>query len=111
MTVTPKMHHNSRILRRDDDEPAVVEYARHYVLLCDPSLSGHGGHNQLYKIACILVDKFHLPLTKAWGLLLEFNERCRPPWTKAELVHKLVDAYKTIGIFYYESGFAGAAEV
>jgi hypothetical protein len=92
----------ARILRHVAGEPAVVEHARHYVLLCDRSLSGHGGHNQLYRVACVLVDKFHLSLTQAWQLLLEFNDRCQPPWSKGELIHKLADAFKVVGVFYDE---------
>jgi len=80
----------------------MLEHARHYVGSCDPSISGYEGHNQLYRVACILVDKFDLPLTQAWRLLLEFNTRCLPPWTKVELIHKLADAFKVVGVFYDE---------
>src|SRR5262249_36413373 len=60
----------------------------------DPAVSGQHGHNQTYKAACKAGPGFDLPPDVALGLLREFSLRCRPPWTEAELRHKVNDAYK-----------------
>jgi hypothetical protein len=77
--------------------------ARSFITAEPPCIAGHGGHNQLFKVVCALVARFNLPLLEVWKLLLEFNTRCRPRWSKVELIHKLVDAHKTIGVQYDEA--------
>jgi hypothetical protein len=37
-------------------------------------------------------------MDEAWPLMLEFNARCTPPWTEAELIHKLACADDWDGI-------------
>lgn len=66
-------------------------------------VSGHDGHKQLFKVVCAIVCRYKLPLLSAWKLLLEFNERCKPRWSKAELVHKVADAFKIVGVHYAEA--------
>jgi len=80
-----------------------IEQARRYVSQCEPSVSGHGGHCQLFKVTCRLVVKCKLSVLESWTILAEFNARCKPPWSKAELVHKIVDAYKLVEVFYHEA--------
>jgi hypothetical protein len=75
-----------------DDRPSVVERARHYIEKMDAAVAGDGGHNQTFHVACVLVEKFGLTYEDAIELLLEYNERCDPPWSIDELNHKLVDA-------------------
>ena len=36
-------------------------------------------------------------------MLLDYNERCQPRWSKAELVHKVVDAFKLVDVVYAEA--------
>ncbi len=71
-----------------------VESARQYVAKMDPAISGRGGHNQTYKVACKLIQKFGLPQDQALSLLMEWNEQCQPPWTRRELEHKIREANK-----------------
>ena len=68
-----------------------------------PAVSGEGGHDQLFAVACALVRKFKLSVDDAWPLLGDYNRRCEPPWLRADLIHKLADAYKTIGLRYSEA--------
>lgn len=57
-----------------------------------PAISGSGGHNQTYTAAVGLVHGFGLSQGDAFNLLSVWNSTCLPPWTEAELRHKLADA-------------------
>ena len=56
-----------------------------------PALSeeGQGGDGRTFYAAAVLVVDFGLPFEEALPLLAEWNLRCSPPWTLAELAHKL----------------------
>jgi hypothetical protein len=72
----------------------VEERARKYLRKMEPAISGRGGHDQTFKAACKIGPGFDLPLEVAYRLLwTEYNPRCEPPWSEAELRHKLDDAY------------------
>jgi hypothetical protein len=71
----------------------LLDHARAYVAKRPPAISGAGGHDQTYAVACALV-KFGLSVADAWNLLLEYNARCVPPWTERELQHKLQDSFR-----------------
>lgn len=71
----------------------LLERARAYVAKCPPAISGAGGHDRTFAIACALI-RFGLSAGEAWKVLCEFNARCVPPWTERELKHKLVDAFQ-----------------
>jgi hypothetical protein len=78
-----------------DGEPGMmVRRARAYVAKIPGAVSGQNGHRATFRVACILILKFGMSAQEAWPLLLEFNERCEPPWTEKELRHKLEDALK-----------------
>lgn len=72
----------------------VVERARRYVARMEAAVSGQGGHPVTYEVACKLVHGFGLDDYDAWDVLLEYNQRCDPPWNEKELRHKLEDARK-----------------
>jgi hypothetical protein len=74
--------------------PSVLERARRYLQRCPPAISGQGGHTTTFKAACALVNGFALPESEALGLLREWNTRCLPPWSEAELRHKTASAAK-----------------
>ena len=42
---------------------------------------------------------FGLGVEDALPLMLEWNERCQPPWDEKDLRHKLEDAVKKYGCF------------
>ena len=63
-----------------------------YLAKVPPAVSGERGHDRTFHAACILVQGFDLSIHDAKRLLLEWNERCIPPWSPAELEHKLADA-------------------
>jgi hypothetical protein len=70
----------------------LIQRARAYVAKFPSAISGAGGHDQTFAVACALV-KFGLSAADAWNVLLEFNARCVPPWSERELQHKLQDAF------------------
>lgn len=72
------------------------ERARKYVAAMDDAVSGAGGHDRTYSVACTLVEGFNLPEPDAWSILSEFNARCQPPWAEHELRHKLGDACRNV---------------
>ena len=76
--------------RRPDNR----ERARAYVAAMPPAISGQGGHDATFKAAVALVKGFGLDAGTALDLLREFNERCEPPWSEKELLHKIDDAGK-----------------
>jgi hypothetical protein len=65
---------------------------RAYLSACPPAVSGSGGHNQTYTVACALVHGFGLSAAEALAYLAEWNQTCTPPWSEKELTHKLGDA-------------------
>lgn len=69
-----------------------IERARRYVRKCDPAVSGHGGHDQTFHVAAILVHGFDLPDSDALSVLREWNTSCVPPWNEADLTHKIKTA-------------------
>ena len=70
----------------------VIENARRYVAKIPPAISGQGGHNQAFKVACILVKGFALSVEQAIPIFDEYSQRCTPPWSPRELEHKLGSA-------------------
>src|ERR1700677_1745480 len=70
-----------------------LDQARAYLAKMEPAIAGQAGHGATYKVACKLVS-FGLTPSDAWTLLLEYNQRCLPPWSERELQHKLADAFR-----------------
>ena len=68
------------------------ERARRYIAKCLPALSGQHGHDATFYVACVLVHGFALGEADALLLMREFNQRCSPPWSEAELIHKIKSA-------------------
>jgi hypothetical protein len=64
------------------------ERIRKYLQKCPAAVSGHNGHDAIFRLACVLVRGIALPLERALFCLRIYNQKCDPPWTKAELVHK-----------------------
>ena len=71
-----------------------LERARRYIACTPGAVSGDGGHNRTFAVACSLVHTFHLDYAQAMVLLGEYNERCMPRWSPRELDHKVRSALK-----------------
>lgn len=78
-------------------EAAVVDRARKYLARIPAAISGQSGHNVTFHAACVLVLGFELPENDSVGLLLEWNDRCQPPWSVRELERKVREAAKQPG--------------
>jgi putative DNA primase/helicase len=76
------------------DLTKIQDRARAYLSKIEPAVSGQRGHDRTFRVACALVLGFGLAVEEALPLLTEWNERCQPPWTEKELLHKLEDADK-----------------
>ena len=71
----------------------LVERARRYIARMGPAISGSGGHDRTFAVACVLVHGFALKQEDALALLREWNGTgCRPPWSERELIHKIASA-------------------
>jgi hypothetical protein len=80
-----------------ENRVALVERARNYVAKMPPAVSGNAGHNATFRVACKLMCYFGLTLNEAWPIMLEFSERCEPPWDERSLYRKLTEAVKNGG--------------
>jgi hypothetical protein len=58
------------------------------------AISGSGGHNQTFRVACTLYNSWGLSETETLRWLERYNERCQPPWSASELKHKASGAVK-----------------
>jgi hypothetical protein len=67
----------------------LIERARRYIARCQAAISGQGGHNATFRVAAILWNGFGLSEADALMLLREYNQRCVPPWSESELIHKV----------------------
>jgi hypothetical protein len=66
-----------------------------YLARCEPAVSGSGGHDKAFGVACGVGPGFGLSPEQAYAVLAaEYNPRCVPPWSEAELRHKVDDAYR-----------------
>jgi hypothetical protein len=63
-----------------------------YVAAMPEAISGSGGHAATFAVARKIVQDFELNDSEAWTILLEYNARCKPPWSERELQHKLDSA-------------------
>jgi hypothetical protein len=69
-----------------------IEKARTYISKLPLALSGQGGHNTTFRVACCLVHGFELSNAEAMILFEEYNAKLTEQWTDWELQHKLDDA-------------------
>lgn len=83
-----------RPVERFDDADVMFRRARGYLAAIEGAISGQGGHNKTFRVACTLIHKFGLSMEQAWPLFVEWNQQCEPPWSETELLHKLQDAYR-----------------
>ena len=65
-----------------------------YLAKIPPAVAGQRGHDRTFHAACILIQGFDLTIDEARPLLHQWNLGCVPPWSPAELEHKLHDALR-----------------
>ena len=68
---------------------SVIDRARRYAARCPVAVSGQRGHDATFHVAAVLWNGFGLTEGDTLMLLREWNCGCQPPWSEAELVHKV----------------------
>ncbi len=92
----------------DEDDPTLpdlgtrVDGAMAYIDAMPAAVSGEAGHAATFAVAIAAVRGFALPADVAFVVIAEtYNPRCDPPWSDAELQHKVDDADKATGVRGY----------
>jgi hypothetical protein len=67
----------------------VIERAKRYVAMVPPAVEGQHGDVHTFRVCCRLARGFALDDEQALHVLAEWNARCLPPWSEAELLDKL----------------------
>jgi hypothetical protein len=70
------------------DVPA-VKRAKRYLTMVPPAIAGQHGDVHTFRVCCRLIRGFALDDDQALYVLAEWNARCEPPWSPAELLDKL----------------------
>ncbi len=69
-----------------------ITWAKTFMSIAEPAIEGHDGSGRLFAVCCHLMYSA-LPLDVLRQLIEEvYNPRCEPPWSLAEIEHKLEDA-------------------
>ena len=72
-----------------------LQRASAYLAQCEPAIAGQDGSGATLKTALKLLDVIQLTPDEALEIMrVEYNNRCRPPWSEKELVHKVREAEK-----------------
>lgn len=75
---------------------STVERCMKYIEKCPDAVSGESGHDRTFRVACECY-KFGLSDSDAWRVMEWFNNsKCKPPWTRKEIEHKLRDAHAKV---------------
>jgi hypothetical protein len=67
----------------------IIERAKRYLASVPPAIAGQHGDVHTFRVCCRLTRGFALDDEEALHVLLEWNARCQPPWSEAELLDKL----------------------
>ena len=67
----------------------VIERAKRYLASVPPAIAGQHGDVHTFRVCCRLTRGFALDDDQALHVLSEWNARCEPPWSPAELLDKL----------------------
>jgi putative DNA primase/helicase len=66
-----------------------------YLAKCEPAVSGQGGHDKTFGVACRVGPGFDLSEDEAFRYLRDhFNPRCEPPWDERDLRRKVSEGFK-----------------
>ena len=82
----------NRSPRPTDSRGRILQRAAAYLAKLPPAVAGERGHNRTFHAACVLIKGFDLTIDEARPLLGAWNSGCLPPWSAAELEHKLRSA-------------------
>lgn len=72
---------------------SISDRAAAYLERLPPAIAGSGGHAATFNAAAVLTRGFAMPEADALPLLLAWNQsHCQPPWSEADIRHKLRSA-------------------
>ena len=80
--------------QRGNCELPVMDRAKRYLASVPPAVAGQHGDVHTFRVCCRLIRGFALDDHQALHALNEWNARCEPPWSPAELLDKLHRAAK-----------------
>ena len=73
----------------------LLERVRRFIRRMEIAIQGQNGSTALFKVGLVCVQGFGLDEETSVQLILsEYNPLCVPPWTEAEIRHKIADAAK-----------------
>lgn len=75
------------------DRDAANKRAKEFLTSAPPAVSGEGGNGWTYYIACKVKDE-GVEARTCLELMLDWNEKCEPPWSIEELKGIIFNAYK-----------------
>ena len=85
----------SPFARRMTADDSVEDWAIKYLEQIDPAIQGQGGSRPTFRAACVMA-RFGFSADVALRLLMDhYNPKCQPPWTEAEMRHKVEGAYQS----------------
>ena len=84
-----------RMKPKPSNRPDRVERARQYANKADPAVSGERGSDTAMGVVGRVVRGFDLTESEAIDALKEWNKRCKPPWSPAELARKVSEVKDT----------------
>jgi hypothetical protein len=82
----------------EDRGPAdalTVVRAKAYLAKVPLAISGQGGSGDTFRAALFATRGFGLSKSQALEIMRGYSDRCTPPWSEKELLHKIDDAYKS----------------
>lgn len=75
-----------------DKQNAIVRRCEKYVAEMPIAISGQNGHRAALEVANVIFWGFALPPDLGYPIFFNWSSRCQPPWTEAELRHKMKTA-------------------
>lgn len=66
--------------------------AQRYLESVPGAVSGQGGHDATFGMACDLVRGFVLPLDVSYQMMCDYNSKCVPPWDMEDIARKVEQA-------------------
>jgi hypothetical protein len=91
--IAPPVDDPAASRRRRGKERTPAERAIDYIAKIPGGIKGQNGSKPTYEAAVAVAHLFAVDAETALGVLLEhYNPRCVPPWSEAELRHKINDA-------------------
>jgi hypothetical protein len=85
-------HNRRRFAKLDVPPDQRHAWARAYISKVPPAVEGQSGDKQTFEVACRLAIDFNMSVEEALPVMLEYNERCVPPWSEDDLRYKLEKA-------------------